>query len=104
MSYDGKTVTLGIASSYARDWLEKKALNSIRSALEFHLDTTGLQIQFVVMSREQQRSAAARTTRAASSANDAQTALPLDEPDEAHTLPRKPVEAVRACALRLSRS
>lgn len=53
LSYVGNTVTLGVASPFAREWLEKKAANPIRSALEFHLDVIGLQIQFVVLSQAQ---------------------------------------------------
>src|SRR5579871_1392721 len=56
LSYVGNTITLGVTSPFAREWLEKKAANAIRSAFEFHLDTTGLQVEFVVLTRDQQRS------------------------------------------------
>src|SRR5258708_11501597 len=42
VSYVGNTITLGVVSSFAREWLEKKSANQIRSALEFHLDATNL--------------------------------------------------------------
>ena len=79
LSYIGSVVTLGIANAFFRERLEKNHANSIRSALEFHLDTTGLRIVFVVLSREQQRSA--ETKRAdvgRTKAGTNQTALPLD--------------------------
>ncbi len=78
VSYQGNTITLGVASPYAKDWLEKKSTNAIRSALEFHLDVTGLQIVFVVLSRDQRSPAPlSRKTDAA------QTTLPLDaDPEE----------------------
>src|SRR5438105_4484019 len=43
LRFAGNVITLGVVSSYARDWLEKKYANQIRSALEFHLDTSGLE-------------------------------------------------------------
>jgi chromosomal replication initiator protein len=84
LSYIGNTVTLGVTSPFAMDWLEKKAANAIRSALEFHLDTTGLQIKFVVMTREQragEKNAHARRTEPVAAKGGAQTmqpTLPLD--------------------------
>ena len=74
LTYEDSVVTLAVSSAFARDRLEHNHLNAIRSALEFHLDTTGLQIQFVVSSREQQ----AESSRKATAAAPVQTALPLD--------------------------
>jgi len=54
LALDGMTVTLGVGNAFARDWIEKKALNPLRSALEFHLDVSGLQIQLVVLTHDQQ--------------------------------------------------
>ncbi len=82
LSYNGNIVTFGIASSYARERLEKNHSNSIRSALEFHLDTTGLQLQFVVVGREQRPAEPASPARkpdpAVSAAEALQPALPLE--------------------------
>ncbi|MCW3096954.1 MAG: chromosomal replication initiator protein DnaA [Chthonomonadaceae bacterium] len=74
LSYENNVVTLGVSMPYAKDRLEHNHLNAIRSALEFHLDTTGLQVQFVISSREQQAENSRKTAAAAST----QTALPLD--------------------------
>ena len=52
ISYEEDIVTLGVMSDFARDWLEKKASNQIRSAMEFHLDAAALQIKFVVQPRD----------------------------------------------------
>lgn len=54
ISYEGNVVTLGVGNAFARDWIEKKALNPLRSALEFHLDVSGLTIQLIVLARDQQ--------------------------------------------------
>ena len=81
LSFEGSVVTLGVASSYHKERLEKNHLNAIRSALEFHLDTTGLQIQFVVQSREQ-RTAGAQPKSTASKPKNEQPSLPLDEDGE----------------------
>ena len=45
----GNHVTLGVSSAYAREYLQKRALNAIRSALEFHLDANGLDVSIVVL-------------------------------------------------------
>jgi chromosomal replication initiator protein len=84
LTYIGNVVTLGVKSPFARDWLEKKAVNPIRSALEFHMDASGLDIQFVVMSREQQRASegGAKKADSARAAPPAQPALPLDDENE----------------------
>jgi chromosomal replication initiator protein len=86
LTYVGNVVTLGVSNAYARDWLEKKAANDIRKALEFHLDTNDLQVQFVILSREQQRSlesgASARKAERERAARAVQPTLPLDEEDE----------------------
>jgi chromosomal replication initiator protein len=55
ISREGNVVTLGVSSPFYRERLEKNHANQIRSALEFHLDTTGLEIRFVILSRETQR-------------------------------------------------
>ncbi len=52
VSYVGNVITLGVVSSFAREWLEKKYANQIRSALEFHLDTTKLEVVFIVQPRD----------------------------------------------------
>lgn len=80
LSYESNVVTLAVSSAFAKDRLEHNHLNAIRSALEFHLDTTGLQVHLVISSREQQAESARKTAAATASA---QTALPLDsDPDE----------------------
>ena len=75
LSYEDNVVILAVSSAFARDRLEHHHLNAIRSALEFHLDTTGLRVQFVVSSREQQAESSRKTAAAAASA---QTSLPLE--------------------------
>ena len=55
LEYSDGVVTLGVNNAFARDWLEKKAANPIKSALEFHLDAADLKIKFVILTREQQR-------------------------------------------------
>ncbi len=55
LQYEQDNITLGVASAYARDWLQRNATNAIRSALEFHLDTVGLQVVFIVTARDAQR-------------------------------------------------
>lgn len=82
INLENNSATLGVASPYARDWLEKKAANSIRSALEFHLDTTGLQVQFIVLSKDAQNAASPRKSAAKSAQNMSQPALPLDDLEE----------------------
>ncbi len=75
LSYEENVVTLGVSSAFARDRLEHHHLNAIRSALEFHLDTTGLQVHLVVSSREQQ---AENARKGPAAPPPVQTALPLD--------------------------
>ncbi len=82
LSYEDNVVTLGVSSAFAKDRLEHNHLNAIRSSLEFHLDTTGLQVRFVVSSREQQAESARKPTAGGSSV---QTALPLDADLEEET-------------------
>lgn len=80
LNYTQNVVTLGVNSSFQRERLEKSHYNAIRSALEFHLDTTGLRLEFVVLSNEQR---AATPKKASSSrAHPLQTALPLDSDEE----------------------
>jgi len=92
LQYEGSVITLGVANPFAREWLEKKYANPIRSALEFHLDTTGLQIRFVVLARDAQppleTGGAAR--KSGSPADALQPALPLDEEE---TAPEAPLAA-----------
>ena len=80
---ENNVAILGVASSYAREHLEKKSANAIRSALEFHLDISGLEVQFVVLTKEQQHRATTRRKPAdGAKADAAQTALPLDSEAE----------------------
>lgn len=81
LDYTGSIVTLGVANPYALQWVERKAADAIRKALEFHLDTTGLQLRFVVLSRDQQQSAEDRKPDKRTKQT-LQTALPLDEETE----------------------
>ena len=75
---------LGVASSYAREHLEKKSSNAIRSALEFHLDISGLEVQFIVLTKEQQQSRATRRKSSESAKSGAaQPTLPLDSDADA---------------------
>ena len=92
VSYIGNVITLGVVSSFAREWLEKKYANQIRSALEFHLDTSGLQVVFVVQPRNAQRSRSASRSSSPKSST-VQTTLPLDAEEEA---PQPEAEAVAA--------
>ena len=78
--YVGNTITLGVVSSFAREWLEKKYANQIRSALEFHLDAANLQVAFVVQPRDGAPSKPA-PRRSPPKDDPLQTALALD-PDE----------------------
>lgn len=83
LDYKDNIVTLGVSNAFYRERIEKNHANAIRSALEFHLDTTGLQVRFVVMSKEQQavldQASGSRKTRTTSRADSpAQTSLPLD--------------------------
>jgi chromosomal replication initiator protein len=80
LAFVGNVVTFGVSSAFFRERVEKNYANPIRSALEFHLDTTGLQIVFVVMSRDQQRTAENKRAEAGrGKIKPTQTALPLDE-------------------------
>jgi chromosomal replication initiator protein len=89
LSYEDKNIVLGVVSAYSRDWLQRNATNAIRSALEFHLDTQGLQIQIVVQSKEAQR-----TNDANRKPRPTQHELPLDEVEE--VAPTEFVEPVKA--------
>lgn len=68
-------VLLGVYSSYQKDRLEKTHYNAIRSALEFHLDTTGLRIEFSVLTNEQR--ASATRSRSSRRPDPCQTSLDL---------------------------
>ena len=81
VSYEAEVVTLGVTNDFARNWLEKKAFNQIRSALEFHLDTTNLQIKIIVQERERPTGTAVfplTNQKPVSS----QPALPLDSEED----------------------
>jgi chromosomal replication initiator protein len=73
-SYQAGVVTLCVSSPFAREWLEKKAANAIRSALEFHLDVSDLQVRFVVQSSDPAHGKQPKT-------NPLQTTLGLDDPE-----------------------
>ena len=105
ISYEEDIVTLGVMSDFARDWLEKKASNQIRSAMEFHLDAAALQIKFVVQPRDVAVITAnypVSQPKVASS----QRSLPLDSEEEdpyayqnaqaRTTAPRPPANSKRA--------
>lgn len=72
VSLADNVVTLAVASPYAKEWLSRNAANPIRSALEFHLDTSGLQVNFVIQAKESQREAPRKPLPAA------QGELPLE--------------------------
>ena len=82
---ENNIAVLGVASSYARERLEKNSSNAIRSALEFHLDISGLEVQFVVLTKEQQNRATTRRKPSDGAKSDAsQPVLPLEtETDDA---------------------
>lgn len=75
VSYVANTVVLGVESAFARERLEKNVANAIRSALEFHLDTTGLQVQFVIMPRDSRGESGPKKSEASRAA---QPQLPLE--------------------------
>ena len=85
LSCEENVVTLGVANPYALQWVERKASDAIRRALEFHLDTSGLQLRFIVLSRDQQTEAIRNKTESARKRGSAalQPALPLEEAEEA---------------------
>lgn len=81
LSYEGRTVTLGVASPFAREWLSNRAGGAIRSALEFQLDTVDLHVEFVVLSRAQLAAldaAVSEEAQVARAARAPQMPLPLD--------------------------
>ena len=81
IEYKENIVTLGVSSAFARERLEKVS-NAIRSALEFHLDTTGLQIHIVIMAKEASENTSSNK-RNSQKDSSLQTALALDnEPSE----------------------
>lgn len=103
LNYVGNVVTLGVASPFTRDWLEKKAANAIRSALEFHLDTTDLQILFVIQTRDTHRTDNKKADSSASRPDpNLQIALPLDgDPgDTSENAPASARSAPRTAASR----
>jgi chromosomal replication initiator protein len=76
LSIEDGVVSLGVYSSYQKNRLEKTHYNAIRSALEFHLDTTGLKIEFSVLTNEQR--ATAVRGRSGKRPDPSQTTLQLD--------------------------
>ena len=76
LSLEQNVVNLGVHSSYQKERLDKSHLNAIRSALEFHLDTTGLKIEFTILTNEQRSNASRRASTRKS--DPAQTTLSLD--------------------------
>ena len=75
---------LGVASPYAQDHIGKHS-NAIRSALEFHLDIGGLEVQFVVLTNEEKKHRDNTRRKPADGAKSAasQPALPLDSESDA---------------------
>ncbi len=58
LKYENNIFELGVASTFARDWVMRRASNAIRSALEFHLDVQGLELRIVVLKSGQANRAA----------------------------------------------
>ncbi len=84
---ENNVAILGAASSFAKERVTKNA-NAIRSALEFHLDINGLEVQFVVMTNEQRNRATTRRKPADGIKSEAaQPALPLDAETDADNAP-----------------
>jgi chromosomal replication initiator protein len=99
VSYVGSVVTLAVVSSFAREWLEKKYANQIRSALEFHLDASNLQVAFIIQPRGSGGGLKSPPSRSGSKDSALQTALPLDSDpgcteDVAHPPAGKPAAPV----------
>ena len=90
LSYEGQIVTLGVGNAFARDWIEKKAINPLRSALEFHLDVSGLQIQLVVLTRDQQNFAPSRTEQGKKANAVGQVELLFDDTGDLDDIPNLP--------------
>ncbi len=95
LRYVGNVVTLGVANPFAREWLENKATNAIRSALEFHLDVQDLRVEFVVLRGESRRAGDSNPSKKAEVAAPragaaSQPALPLDA-DAPEPEPPRPV-------------
>ena len=59
LKYENNVFELGVASTFARDWVMRRAGNAIRSALEFHLDVQGLELRIVVLKSGQANRATA---------------------------------------------
>jgi len=87
LAYQGVTVTLGVGNAFARDWIEKKALNPLRSALEFHLDVSGLQIQLVVLTHDQQNGSSKRADHSKSASTAGQVELFFDDTGDLDDIP-----------------
>ena len=78
ISYIDNVITLGVPSQFVREWLEKKSSNAIRSALEFHLDTSDIELRFVITTRDSDKGSAS-ASRTARSSDSAQTELSFDQ-------------------------
>ncbi len=76
VSYEENLVTLAVQSDFAREWLEKKVSNQIRSALEFHLDACNLQLKFIIQTTDATNRYLARPANPKS--DSAQTSMALD--------------------------
>lgn len=105
ISWEGNVITLGVASSFAREWIEKKSSNQIRSALEFLLDTQGIELRFVILSQAEREARATNRTIARAQnakAESLQIPLPLDiDEDEAlrarcDTAPQVPPQPLKS--------
>ncbi len=70
------TVVLGVHSSYQKDRLDRNHLTAIRSALELYLDTSGIKIEFTILTNEQRNRATKRGSEKGS--DNGQIALDLD--------------------------
>ncbi|HEX5323628.1 MAG TPA: DnaA/Hda family protein, partial [Capsulimonadaceae bacterium] len=52
LSFEDNTVVLGTPSGFAREWLEKRYGQALKSLLASHLEAPSLQIRFVLTSRQ----------------------------------------------------
>lgn len=90
VSYVDNVVTLAVASPYAKEWLARNASNPIRSALEFHLDTSGLQVNFVIHLKENQRETPRKLNPAAQGQLPLEAELDASDTDGAPPRAEKP--------------
>ncbi len=70
-----RVFVLGASTPFARDYISRKAANAIRSALEFHLDTSGIEVEVTLIPGNEQHSRRSQKDRS----NGLQQSLPLDE-------------------------